>query len=87
MVQCYAPTNDTDDETKDQFHNQLFTILQARKGKDVMILMGDMNAKIGLEPMNENGERFAWSSVGQYSNSRESIKPPGCLLITPQKIR
>lgn len=72
MVQCYAPTNDTDDDTKDQFYNQLYTILQARKRKDVMILMEDMNAKIGgnnngfeivigregLGTMNENGERF-----------------------------
>ncbi|KAJ3581358.1 hypothetical protein NHX12_016737 [Muraenolepis orangiensis] len=73
VVQCYAPTNDTDDETKDQFYNQLYTILQDRKGKDIIILMGDMNAKIGgnnngFEPvmgreglgtMNANGERFA----------------------------
>ncbi|KAJ3581662.1 hypothetical protein NHX12_016403, partial [Muraenolepis orangiensis] len=73
VIQCYAPTNDTDDETKDQFYNQLYTILQDRKGKDIIILMGDMNAKIGgnnngFEPvmgreglgtMNANGERFA----------------------------
>ncbi|KAJ3582463.1 hypothetical protein NHX12_000581 [Muraenolepis orangiensis] len=42
VVQCYAPTNDTDDETKDQFYNQLYTILQDRKGKDLVSRRGSM---------------------------------------------
>lgn len=73
MVQCYAPTNDTVILVLDFIINQLYHILQARKDKDIMILLGDMNAKIGgnnngyelvmgrkgLGTMNENGERFA----------------------------
>lgn len=53
------------------FYNQLQQLLQARKEKDITILMGDMNAKVGnnnsgyqlvmgkhgIGCMNENGER------------------------------
>jgi len=73
VIQCYAPTNDSKDETKDQFYNQLQSIIAQYPENDVNILMGDLNAKIGsdnigyeeimgrhgLGEMNENGERFA----------------------------
>ena len=73
IIQCYAPTNNTDEELKDNFYNQLQHLLQNRKEKYLLLLMGDMNAKVGnnnngyelamgkhrLGPMNENGERFA----------------------------
>ena len=73
VIQCYAPTNNTDEEPKDTFYNQLQHILQTRKERDLLLLMGDMNAKVGndnngyelamgkqgLGTMNENGERFA----------------------------
>ena len=70
VIQCYAPTNDSNEETKDRFYGRLQSILDKCREKDVIILMGDLNAKIGTEnngyeevmgvgEMNENGERFA----------------------------
>ncbi|KAJ8351936.1 hypothetical protein SKAU_G00234120 [Synaphobranchus kaupii] len=73
IIQCYAPTNDTIEEKKDDFYDQLQGVLDRLRTKDVTILMGDFNAKTGAEnngyedimgthglgQMNENGERFA----------------------------
>ncbi|XP_073714068.1 uncharacterized protein [Misgurnus anguillicaudatus] len=73
VVQCYAPTNDSEEGDKEQFYNRLQSILESYSEKDVTILMGDFNAKVGkdnigyeevmgrhgLGNMNENGERFA----------------------------
>ena len=73
VVQYYAPTNDKSDEVKDEFYNQLHSILSRLRDQDINILMGDFNAKTGsdntgydevmgrhgLGEMNENGERFA----------------------------
>jgi hypothetical protein len=73
IVQCYAPTNDAEEEKKDEFYEQLQHVLDKRSDNDINILMGDLNAKIGadntgyesvmgrhgLGRMNENGERFA----------------------------
>ena len=72
IVQCYAPTNDSDEETKEYFYRRLQSVLDKMKNKDVTILMGDFNAKIGsinrgfeevmgqqgLRIVNENGELF-----------------------------
>ena len=72
VIQCYAPTNTSEDEAKDQFYNRLQNVIAKYPEKDVTILMGDFNAKIGqdntgyeevmgrygLGEMNENGERF-----------------------------
>ncbi|KAL0188422.1 hypothetical protein M9458_015521, partial [Cirrhinus mrigala] len=74
IIQCYAPTNESKEEEKDDFYHQLQTVLDRRREKDIkIVLMGDLNAKIGndntgyediigvhrLGQMNENGERFA----------------------------
>ena len=72
-IQCYAPTNDAEEERKEEFYQQLLMVINGGGAKDMTILMGDFNAKIGsdntgyednmgthgLGQMNENGERFA----------------------------
>ena len=73
IIQCYAPTNDAEEENKDDFYQQLQAVLDRRGAKDITLLMGDFNTKIGMDntgyedimgthglgQMNENGERFA----------------------------
>ena len=37
----YAPTNDKDDGTKEEFYNKRKTVVDKMKEEDVTILMGD----------------------------------------------
>ncbi|KAK7097079.1 hypothetical protein V1264_004109 [Littorina saxatilis] len=73
IIQCYAPTNDTEEEDKEEFYNRMATIIQKCPSRNIIIVMGDLNAKIGsdnrgyeeimgqqgLGEMNDNGERLA----------------------------
>ena len=73
VMQCYAPTNDAKEETKDTFYQQLQKALDNMPSHDVLLVIGDLNAKVGRSnkgrektmgkngcgEMNENGERLA----------------------------
>ena len=73
MIQCYAPTNEAEDGLKDSFYEQLQTAVDSVPKHDMLIVMGDLNAKVGCNnqgretymgrfgtgEMNENGELFA----------------------------
>jgi len=73
IIQCYAPTELTEMEKKEEFYQQLSEAITTVKKRDVIIVMGDMNAKIGtnnecleyvmgrhgIGNMNENGELFS----------------------------
>ncbi|VDP24582.1 unnamed protein product [Schistosoma margrebowiei] len=73
IIQCYAPTNDSNDDIKDQFYERLQSVIEKCPRKDLTILMGDLNAKVGIDntgyedimgrrrlgERSGNGERFA----------------------------
>lgn len=73
IIQCYAPTNVADEDSKEEFYNQLQSTLDESAPRDILIVMGDMNAKVGSDntgrelimgkegigDINENGELFA----------------------------
>ncbi|VDP54454.1 unnamed protein product [Schistosoma curassoni] len=49
VVQCSAPTNDSNDDIQDQFYERLQSIIERCPRNDLTILMGDLNAKVGID--------------------------------------
>ena len=72
VIQCYAPANVLDGK-KEESYDRLQSVLNRRSDKDIALLMGDLNAKLGdvntryeqvmaalgLGRMDKNGELFA----------------------------
>ena len=46
-VQVYAPTNDAEPEVKDEFYEQLQAVIERAPSHDMLVMMGDWNAKVG----------------------------------------
>ena len=73
IIQVYSPTNNADEEEKEDFHNSLQTTVNSVPKRDILMIKGDLNAKVGKDrtgreremrpngigEMNENGEIFA----------------------------
>ena len=72
MIQVYAPTVDSEEAEILKFYEQMEAALKNRKSNEMLIVMGDFNAKIGNTKnapasgdnglgkinMNETGERL-----------------------------
>ncbi|VDP50798.1 unnamed protein product [Schistosoma curassoni] len=49
VIQCYVPTNDSNDDDKDRFYERLQSIMVKCSRKNLIILVGDLNAKVGMD--------------------------------------
>ena len=49
LINIYAPTEDKEDEIKEQFYEELQRTQDRVPKHNVIIIMGDMNAKLGKE--------------------------------------
>jgi hypothetical protein len=72
IVHVYAPTNTSSVDVKDEFYEQLSSTLNNVRKGDILIVMGDLNARVGSDntgyesfmgkhgigTRNDNGERF-----------------------------
>ena len=73
VLVCYAPNEDANAEVKDAFYDQLQTAVESVHAHDMLLILGDLNAKVGSDntgrehvmgkhgigTINDNGERLA----------------------------
>ena len=60
LINIHAPTNDSEEEAKDEFYEQLERAYSACPKNDVKLVMGDANAKVGRETVYQ-------PTIGRYS--------------------
>lgn len=89
IIQCHAPTNDAPEDQKTAFYDALQATIDKVPRSDMIIMFGDMNAKVGennngreesmgkhgVGLMNENDELFADFCVLNYLVIGGSIFP------------
>ena len=52
LIQVYAPTSESTDEEIDEFYDQLQMTINQTNKKDLMVIMGDFNAKVWSDHTN-----------------------------------
>ena len=63
IIQAYAPTTDYDDDDIEGFYDQLQEVIDQTPKKDILVMQGDWNAKIG-----EDASKNWRGTCGQYCN-------------------
>ena len=58
VIQVYAPTTDAEEAKTDQFYEDLQHLLELTPKKDVLLILGDWNAKVGSQEIKGTTGKF-----------------------------
>ena len=70
IVQVYAPTSASTDDEIEEFYNLLESTLDQVKSNEVLVVMGDLNAKVGQE---RNGNIVGPCGMGEKNERGEKL--------------
>ena len=72
LIHVYSPTNDACVENKDEFYEQLESTMQKCSRHDILIITGDLNAKVG-KGTNEESEVLGHHGRGVRNENGERL--------------
>ena len=62
VIQVYAPTTNAEEAEVESFHEELQDLLELTPQKDVLFIIGDLNAKVGSQEITwSNRQIWPWS--------------------------
>lgn len=70
IIQCYAPINDSNDRDKEALYEQLQVTFESVYRRDLLLVMGGLNAKVGSDYVNFEGVMV--EGCGVQSDNGES---------------
>ena len=62
LIQVYAPTQDYSDEDIEKFYEEIQQAIKYTNSNDVLLVIGDFNAKVGMEAMEDVVGKFGIGS-------------------------
>ena len=69
VIQAYAPTTGHDDDVVEEFYTQLQSLIDKVHKKDILIIQGDWNAKVGKDAQ-KDWKQFCGPSCNEVTNER-----------------
>ena len=73
LIQAYAPTSASTEEELESFYNTLQKEVDSKERKDILIISGDFNAKVGRKKNSEEDGIIGINGLGERNERGETL--------------